>query len=284
MAININKLACSVPELKTQLIPASDKPSEKGSIRLCSVENQAALSYYLFLPTALSNDSQVLVCVHGISRRPQQQIKAFYRIANKHNYIIIAPYFSKEHYQGYQRLEQGSAGYTPVDALHKILHHVQQQYAIKTSKFSLFGYSGGAQFAHRYAFFYPERIKRLIICSAGWFTFPSNNKNFPYGFKNTPKEMPPISQHLTAFLELETYVVVGELDTLQDIGLNSSKRINKHQGHHRLERAKRWVTALHNQCHNLKLRPNLHFITLKNCGHSFESCARIGNLATYVFI
>lgn len=262
---------------------SAEKPPGSKHL-LHRVEDKESLSYYLFLPANLSEKSRVIVCVHGISRNAKEQINAFREQANQYDYIIIAPHFSRKNYQGYQRLEKGAAGYTPVEALHKILNDVHVKYTVKTNMFSLFGYSGGAQFAHRYALFYPEKIDRLIICSAGWFTFPVDDKTYPYGLKGTPKSVPEIGRNLTTFLHLNITVLVGEFDNTNDPGLNRTKRINRQQGYHRLERARRWVYALQSQCNEMSVRSNLRFIIIKGCGHSFNNCERLGNFSKYIFL
>jgi len=244
---------------------------------------QSNLRYYLHLPETLTKKTRVMVCVHGISRNAKEQLIAFRQQASEADYILVAPYFSKKHYRGYQRLEAGSAGYTSAEALNKILYDVGQRFGIDTRKFALFGYSGGAQFAHRYAMLSPERIDKLIITSAGWYTFPDKQQKYPYGLKSTQSFPVDLSANLAAFLKLKIRTLVGELDNVDDPGLNRSQQISRQQGYHRLERAKRWVCALQNACHELGVVSDLHFITIKGCGHSFESCERFGNISKYLF-
>lgn len=245
---------------------------------------KSSLRYYLYLPEKLSKKTRVMVCVHGISRNAKEQLIAFSHRASEAGYIIVAPYFSKKHYRGYQRLELGAAGYTSAEALNQILCDVEKRFAIDTRKFSLFGYSGGAQFAHRYAMLYPERIDKLIICSAGWYTFPDRHQTYPFGLKTTQNFPVDLSENLAAFLKLKIRTLVGELDNVNDPGLNRSRQISRQQGYHRLERAKRWVCALQNACNEMGVVSDLRFITIKGCGHSFECCERLGNISNYLFL
>ncbi len=272
-----------MPELATLLTTSPKTAVDKSTLENHQVENQENLGYYLFLPDSLSCNTKIMVCVHGISRNAKQQVNAFRHQASNHDYIIIAPYFSKKHYRGYQRLEAGVTGYTSAEALNKILHDVQEQYTVKTDKISLFGYSGGAQFAHRYAMLYPEKINKLIICAAGWFTFPDEGKTYPYGLKITQNSVTKIGENLPAFLQLKIRILVGEFDNTNDPGLNRKKRINRQQGYHRLERARRWVNALQGKCNEMNLEADLRFITIKGCGHSFENCERLGGISKYMF-
>ena len=260
-----------------------ERSGSNQRLQINRVDNLKELSYYLFLPDSLSDKSKIMVCVHGISFNAKEQITTFSERANKHNYIIVAPCFYKKYYKGYQRLETGAAGYTPAIALDKMLQDVEDKHGVDTQIFSLFGYSGGAQFSHRYAMFYPERISRLIVSSAGWFTFPDEEKIYPYGLKNTPDFSSTIKNKLAKFLQLPIHVIIGELDNIQDDGLNKRKLINRQQGYHRLDRAKNWVDALQSQSKAMSLKSCIRFIIIKGCGHSFENCERLGDLGKYIF-
>lgn len=262
--------------------PLSNKSlGNEESISLIS--NSPSLQYYLFLPKSLSPSSKILICVHGISRNAKQQITAFRQKALKSDYIIIAPYFSKESHKGYQRLKTNSAGETSADALNRALSEIRQKHSITTNKFTLFGYSGGGQFAHRYAMAYPKNINKLVVCSAGWFTFPTPNKHFPYGVKAHKNSPPKIKENLHLFLQLKILVIIGELDNIYDLGLNQKERINRQQGYHRFERATRWVRSLQEKCNSMHIPSDLRFITLKGCGHSFLDCERFGGISKFIF-
>tara|TARA_R110000822_G_scaffold60287_17_gene150289 strand:+ start:3094 stop:3924 length:831 start_codon:yes stop_codon:yes gene_type:complete len=272
-----------MPEIIDLLTSPQKKTTKTNPIQFHKVAHQDSLSYYLFCPENLSSETKVIVCVHGISRKAKQQITAFQKQANNYNHVIIAPLFSKKYHQGYQRLEAGAAGYTSSEALNKILHDVHEKYAIKTNNITLFGYSGGAQFSHRYAMLYPEKINRLIVCASGWFTFPDKNKNFPYGLKGIQESVTSMAKNLPTFLQLKIRILVGELDNTNDSGLNRKKRINRQQGYHRLERANRWINALQSKCNEMNLEADLRFITIKGCGHSFSNCVRLGDISRYIF-
>lgn len=272
-----------MPSIEAPVSSSLNEVTADSIPELYRISGKGSPCYYSFLPERLSEQTKVMVCIHGISRNAKEQVKAFSQKANHHDYIIIAPYFSKKLYRGYQRLEMGAAGYTSAEALNKILHDVQQRFSINTNKVSLFGYSGGAQFAHRYAMLYPERINRLIISSAGWYTFPDKHKNYPYGLKSCRNFSTDLAENLPAFLQLKIRTLVGEFDNVNDPGLNRKKQINRQQGYHRLERARHWVHALQNMCDEIGVAADLRFITIKGCGHSFESCERLGNISKYIF-
>ena len=46
----------------------------------------------------------------------------------------------------------------------------QECTGIDTRRINLFGFSGGAQFAHRYAMAHPGSVNALVLTAPGWFT------------------------------------------------------------------------------------------------------------------
>ena len=43
----------------------------------------------------------------------------------------------------------------------------------------LVGFSGGAQFAHRFAMLYPGCVRRVVVAAAGWYTYIDPSRPFP---------------------------------------------------------------------------------------------------------
>jgi hypothetical protein len=68
---------------------------------------------------------------------------------------------------------------------------------MKREKFILYGHSGGAQFVCRFILFHPEVIDTAAASSAGTFTFPRYDKDYPWGLRmdNLAKEF---GQQITA--------------------------------------------------------------------------------------
>jgi pimeloyl-ACP methyl ester carboxylesterase len=64
--------------------------------------------------------------------------------------------------------------------LNEIIRLFQMRFDVE-ERFSLYGYSGGGQFASRYMMLYPERLKRAAAGGAGSFLFPTHDRLFPYG-------------------------------------------------------------------------------------------------------
>jgi hypothetical protein len=51
--------------------------------------------------------------------------------------------------------------------------------------YDMYGHSAGAQFVHRYLQFYDSpKVKKAVAANAGWYTFPNEAINYPYGIKS----------------------------------------------------------------------------------------------------
>jgi pimeloyl-ACP methyl ester carboxylesterase len=101
----------------------------------------------------------------------------------------------------------------------------------------LFGFSGGGQFAHRYALFYPRRVARQVLGAPGWYTFPDPEHRYPLGLRTAPPEWPKLTFNPGRFLRIPTLVLVGEHDNRRDRELNRTRQVDVHQGLDRMERA-----------------------------------------------
>ncbi|WP_026481161.1 alpha/beta fold hydrolase [Ahrensia sp. 13_GOM-1096m] len=241
------------------------------------------LDYWLFLPKSVDSYHTPVVALHGIKRRARVQVEMYASYAQTLGRPVIAPVFSKETWPCYQQVvRKGRADL----AFFGLLNELRTAGIWQTDKIDLAGFSGGAQFAHRFAMLYPEAVGRLIVSSSGWYTFP-DSRPFPYGFgaRSGPHNWGPLLENtLAQFLKIPITVTVGEHDCKKDTNTRSGQAIDAQQGAHRLERARRWIDALHRaaEARNL-LPPDVALHVLPNCGHGFVECVKRGGLADLVF-
>lgn len=238
-----------------------------------------AAPYYLHLPPATARHAPVLVLVHGISRNARQQIRAFGDEAARQGFVTVAPRFSRRRFPGYQRLGYCREGreHTPQAALSEILDAVHASTGVDTTQVSLFGFSGGAQFAHRFALCMPGRVRAMVLGSAGWYTFPDTAEPFPRGVGEAPLAH---GYDLGRLLAIPTLVAVGDRDTRRDGAFNASRTLDLQQGRTRLERGERWVAAMQSAADRAGLADRFSFTTLHSCGHNFRQCALHGDIVS----
>jgi predicted esterase len=135
-----------------------------------STDNYAnpSLEYYYYIPKSVIESSQgphpVLVMVPGLSGRGDQFVsQEFKKFADSKAMVIVAPSFiwdeanwdSGRSYQ-YPAVWSGTA-------LLRIIDQVEEKEGITTSRFYVFGFSAGAQFALRFCLWKPEKC---IACAA----------------------------------------------------------------------------------------------------------------------
>ena len=206
---------------------------ERGIVKKCRLQSDWKQSYFLYIPKQGASNAKIFVTVHGISRNAKQHAREFSVFAEKYGVVLIAPFFPEDEFPDYQRL--GRKGKRADIALNAIVAEVAQLTGADASKFYLFGYSGGAQFAHRYMMAYPHRIAKVVLGAAGWYTFPDRLLKFPQGTMAS-HNLPLIRFNPEQFLQIPVCVLIGERDNHRDRELNQSSRIDRLQGSTRIER------------------------------------------------
>jgi len=130
-----------------------------------TVAGRPSLEYYLYVPPVrdVSQRLPMVVAVHGTGSSGADMHRVWRAYAEHEGFVLVCPSFQP----GYQRLEAGA------DAdLTAILDEVAQtQPALRRPVF-LVGFSGGAQFVHRWAFLYPHEVCGVAALSAGFYDPP----------------------------------------------------------------------------------------------------------------
>ena len=123
------------------------------------LKNNPTQGYVLLLPRKYTaeNKAPLLIVIHWYQGTAIQQIDEWKFFAQKNGYILLSPQFG----EGYQRLEGGQE-----QKLKDIISEVENEYSVDHDRIFLVGFSGGAQFAHRFA--YRNRFLRAVcILSPG---------------------------------------------------------------------------------------------------------------------
>jgi pimeloyl-ACP methyl ester carboxylesterase len=249
--------------------PASAAPVHRPG------RGRKGLACWIARPAAPRPGAAPLVAIHGISRQADLHAALFAPAAAAQGRTVIAPLFNEDAWPGYQRLvARGRADL----ALLSLLEELRVEGVIGAGRIALVGYSGGAQFAHRFAMLYPHLIERLCVASAGWWTFP-DAAPFPYGLGGVWGAR--LAAGLPGFLALPVTVCVGEDDNAPDENTRSGPAIDAQQGRDRLTRARRWADALHAAATARGIAPRVSFAILPGAGHDVAQCVRSGGLARH---
>lgn len=225
-----------------------------------------------------SSASPVLVMVHGISRNAAEHAFRAATAPQWTGHTVIAPLFDATTFGHYQSLSAGHDQHPADQGLIALLDQLSASGVIAHDRIELFGFSGGAQFAHRFAMKHPERIRFLSLAAAGWYTMPDAGAAYPEGLQNTD-----IHVQLPAFLELPIHVMVGSRDTSRDSTLRRGKQLDRTQGRTRLERARGWHKAVHQSAESLGVATQATLDVIPDVAHDFGQCVIEGRLLERVW-
>lgn len=224
-----------------------------------------------------------LVCLHGISRDARAIWSAFAPPARRLGSGLVVPHFSGTDWPHFQKIDASR----PDLALLSALDGAETERGLATGRISLFGYSGGAQLAHRFAMLYPHRIATLHVAAPGWYCLPDESAPWPEGLgraeDGTDNRIAVLKRRqVRTFLSLPVRLYVGGEDRLRDPALRRSPTLDARQGRTRLERAGAYLGAFRAAAARHGVTPDISLTVLPGCRHDFTDCVRTGRLAEQV--
>jgi len=236
-------------------------------------------TYLLRLPTVF-DPTRVLVTVHGISRNASFMLSSLGELAERHGYTLLAPQFGQRSFPDYQRLGRQGSGARADLALLMMLADARREIGIG-DPVDLFGFSGGAQFAHRFAMAHPGVSRTVSLAAAGWYTDPGGRRRYPLGTRST-RRLPGLRFEPRGLLDTPTLVLVGDQDVERDSALRRRDWLDRIQGRTRLERA-RWFQRRLVRLADPARSVQHEFLVLDRTAHDFAQAVFNGDLATHLF-
>jgi pimeloyl-ACP methyl ester carboxylesterase len=253
----------------------------RGRVLQRVLQADPSQAYVVYIPRAVASGAPIFVAVHGLSSNPIELARAFSDLCEATGVVMVAPVFTAERHADYQRLGRAGRGVRADLALDRCVAEVASLTTADARRIHLFGYSGGAQFAHRYLMAHPHRVARAAIGSAGWYTFPDTRERFPYGIRRQ-RSLPGVNFDPQEFLRVPITVLVGEAD-VGTAKVRSTARCNAQQGVNRLERARNWTAAMRTAAQAYGYEPCVSCIEVPEVDHSFTTFCERGALAQRVF-
>ena len=258
-----------------EVLPDTLGEFPRGRVFVWVSPRAPGLETFVYLPRSLSSPGRALVAVHGITRNATEHALLFSALAEEAGVAVIAPLFATNRFRGYQTLRRRRKGPAAEVAFDFMLDDLRTATGLDLNRLSLFGFSGGGQFAHRYAMVRPDKVDRLVVGAAGWYTFPDVDQDYPRGVAALPEHLSKLD--LDAFLKIPVLVVVGDQDQQRDDALNQDPRIDARQGRTRVERGQNWVRALKAAALERGLPTRAGIRLLHGGTHSFaDSMNRLG--------
>ncbi len=256
------------------------RPARRRLLRRV-LESDPSQEYLAYVPRGAGERAPLFVAIHGMSRNADQQARLLSAYCDMYGAVLLAPVFSAEQFPDYQRLGRRGRGRRADLALNAIVAETVEATGAAGDRFYLFGYSGGAQFAHRYLMAHPHRVAGAVIAGCGWYTLPDPTRRFPYGTRMSRK-LPEVHFDAEEFLSVPVTVMVGTDDNARD-ALRHRDRLDREQGASRLERARNWVAAMEAAAAAHRLQSRVRFEEIADCGHSFRLAILRGGLGEKVF-
>ncbi len=237
--------------------------------------------HYLLQLSDDPDPSRVLVLVHGVSRRSTYMMRCMEARARALNYSLLAPVFNPRSYGDYQRLGRSGRSERADLAFDAMLEDVAEITGLDVPV-HLFGFSGGAQFGHRYALCRAARIRSLHLAAAGWYTMLDDRRRFPHGTAPS-RRLPGVRFDTSGLLSAPIQLLVGERDTNQGRSVRNTQRLDTCQGRHRLARARWFHDQLLRLAEQQSISPQYRLVMLPKTAHDFGQAVLRGGLVDHVF-
>jgi pimeloyl-ACP methyl ester carboxylesterase len=216
---------------------------------------------------------QVLLALHGMGGNGESFSKDLFESADRYGWLIVAPTIDYGDWSNPDVVAREDPQL--IGALSDYLDQLPELMGVRTRRLVLvLGHSRGAQLAHRFAEFRPEKVLAVAALSAGTYTLPqTSGPAFPYGLK----DLPTYAGHVfnpTLFTGIPFYVGVGGQDTN---AAELPRQWDTIEGTTRVQRAQAFADAMQ------KLGANSVLRVFGNTGHAISSemrqaaCAFLGN-------
>jgi pimeloyl-ACP methyl ester carboxylesterase len=177
-------------------------------------------SYCVHLPAEVRAGEapwRLLVAVHGTGRNAMAYRDALAGFADARGYVVLAPLFpvgvlGDYNPDGYKYLGEGGLRYD-----HLLLGMVEELSRLLEAdfeRFSLFGFSGGGHFAHRFFYRHPARLRSVSVGAPGGVTLLDETRDFWIGTRDFAARF-GAAPDVADMRDVPAQIVVGSEDTAE---------------------------------------------------------------------
>ncbi len=229
------------------------------------------LELFLHLPpdTTTLEPLRVLIVLHGMGVRGDVFAQNLIADADRNHWLLVAPTLPYHDVMDPVKLSEDDVQFAGM--LRDMLDGLPKKLGLKLHRHVMvFGFSRGAQLAHRFALFYPERVDTVASISAGSYTLPTEKRTNEKGAQILPLPygVGDMEQRLGRALDNEQlknvsfWLAVGGNDNRVD---DVPRAFDPYVGKTRLDRARTFQNAL------LALGVKCRLIVFPNTGHEITS-------------
>lgn len=207
------------------------------------------MDIYYHVPNANLSSMPILFVFHGAGRYAVEYRNSWVEEANNRQFIVVTPKFSSSAFpggDGYNLANVFEDGDNPSSStlnseqdwafsvIEPLFDEIKSQLGNTSATYSIFGFSAGGQFAHRFVMFKPNaRVNKIVASASGWYTIPDLSVEFPYGIGNSPIENIPASNYFSKHMTIQ----IGTLDNNPNASALRRNSIVDQQGTNRYDRA-----------------------------------------------
>ena len=207
------------------------------------------ITVFYHIPDSAHQSSPIAMVVHGSARDGEYLRNALKPESDRRNAIILMPNFGSAEYSNNYFLlgnlfddgenpsvaSQNDSTEWTYAIIEQLFIHFRAEVANKDARYDLVGFSGGGQFAHRFALFaHRPQCDRIVACSSGWYTLPDAASPYPYGLGTTQRAS---DADVRKALATPLHLAVGSADTdPNSSGLRHTAEADA-QGLNRVQRA-----------------------------------------------
>ena len=203
-----------------------------GATPFWSCQADPRFSYCLYVPSQADEATRLplFVCIHGSYRVAESYRDHLWRFAEELGCILLCPLFpcgadGANDTESYKFVYWPSIRYDEV--LLAMIGEVERQVPIDASRFVLFGYSGGGQFAHRFFYGHSDRLLGLSIGAPGVVTLLDHSRPWWVGTEGLDSIVGPVD--LASMRKVPVQMVVGDAD------LDPIEIVSRPSSPHRME-------------------------------------------------
>ncbi len=192
---------------------------------LFAYEADPRFSYCVAVPPEAfvsREDHQLVVAIHGSSRGAMAYRDSLRHFAERERCVVLAPLFpigplGDANADGYKYLAEGDIRYDRI--VLGMVAELEGLLARRFERFLLCGYSGGAQFAHRFFYLYPDRLAGVSVGAPGAITRIDNDHDYWLGTRDW-EQVFGRKIDVDLLRQVPVQLVVGALDA-KDIGFGN---------------------------------------------------------------
>ncbi|RNF35292.1 hydrolase [Paracoccus methylarcula] len=182
-------------------------------------QSDPRFAYCTYMPSSYEPGAgrtyPLAVLVHGSLRNAYELRDQFVDFAERHECALLAPLFpcgifGPDDFNNYKHLAYRGLRYDL--ALLDMIDEISEIFPLRSDRFLMHGFSGGAQFAHRFYYCHPDRLLGVSIAAPGTVTLPEGGRPWWVGTSDMETVL-GVPLRLDRLRNVAVQLVIGAEDT-----------------------------------------------------------------------